>query len=92
MRSAAFPIITCFCLLVTACAEPATAPPDVDAPAFGKGTYAKGRIAFHSFRNGEGDIYTMNADGTGLTNPPGRATESSSRSSPIAMAMATSTP
>ena len=53
-------------LLVTACAPTATPSPTPS----GGGT---GRIAFTSNRDGNGEIYVMNADGSGqtrLTNNP----------------------
>src|SRR5256885_7203892 len=58
-------------LLVAACqnAEQSLAP-KVGGPRFSASASEglKGRIAFHSNRDGDFDIYVMNADGSGVTN------------------------
>ena len=64
-----------FGALLTACHSERSLAPRSDEPRFSLSPTAglKGRIVFHSTRNGDFDIYIMNADGSGptqLTNTP----------------------
>src|ERR1051325_10274309 len=58
-----------FGALLTACHSERSLAPRSDEPRFSLSPSAdlKGRIAFHSSRDGDFDIYIMNADGSGVT-------------------------
>ncbi len=71
LLSRVLPAMVALALTVVSACSPGTPAPDPMAPLDGRGG---GFIAFHSFRDGNGEIYVMNADGSGakrLTTTPG---------------------